>query len=382
VASRSLCSTSCTRPSANCSKPCAANGWSLAPLTQRRVVTMASTWPPCARHWASRKRWSSTASAATELFACVVRTMASATGAPPGLLARGAGGRAVGAVPDRHAAPWQRAGGAPPAASGAARSTTPAAIARHAVGPAGRQPDRLHARAHRAAWPAGEPCPLPPCTMAAPLGVGAADGPGAERARGPAWIAASRPSTGCSLGPGPGGGRVNRLPQAGAEARHVASLFPTACAWSTRWPRWMRCAKRHRRRTSSTWPAMRSSAATTPCSRPCTCATVPSPPSGCRAWRCAGHGGAQRLRNRPVRQGQATRWWAWCVPSWWPARHVSWPPCGRWTTRHRAVHGQRSMAPWVPVQPCARALQRAQATVMQQPPHPYYWAGFVLQGGW
>ena len=37
---------------------------------------------------------------------------------------------------------------------------------------------------------------------------------------------------------------------------------------------------------------------------------------------------------------------------------------------------------WVGGVPCARALQRAQASVMQRHPHPYYWAGFVLQGGW
>ena len=30
----------------------------------------------------------------------------------------------------------------------------------------------------------------------------------------------------------------------------------------------------------------------------------------------------------------------------------------------------------------AGALQSAQAAVMQLHPHPYYWAGFVLQGGW
>jgi tetratricopeptide (TPR) repeat protein len=30
----------------------------------------------------------------------------------------------------------------------------------------------------------------------------------------------------------------------------------------------------------------------------------------------------------------------------------------------------------------ASALQRAQSSVMQAHPHPYYWAGFVLQGGW
>lgn len=33
-------------------------------------------------------------------------------------------------------------------------------------------------------------------------------------------------------------------------------------------------------------------------------------------------------------------------------------------------------------QPCATALQVAQARVMQQHAHPFYWAGFVLQGGW
>lgn len=33
-------------------------------------------------------------------------------------------------------------------------------------------------------------------------------------------------------------------------------------------------------------------------------------------------------------------------------------------------------------QPCAKALQRAQAQVAQRHPHPFYWAGFVLQGGW
>jgi tetratricopeptide (TPR) repeat protein len=33
-------------------------------------------------------------------------------------------------------------------------------------------------------------------------------------------------------------------------------------------------------------------------------------------------------------------------------------------------------------QPCATALQMAQAHVMQLHPHPFYWAGFVLQGGW
>lgn len=33
-------------------------------------------------------------------------------------------------------------------------------------------------------------------------------------------------------------------------------------------------------------------------------------------------------------------------------------------------------------QPCATALQVAQAQVMQQHPHPFYWAGFVVQGGW
>jgi len=33
-------------------------------------------------------------------------------------------------------------------------------------------------------------------------------------------------------------------------------------------------------------------------------------------------------------------------------------------------------------QPCATSLQMAQAQVMQQHAHPFYWAGFVLQGGW
>jgi CHAT domain-containing protein len=30
----------------------------------------------------------------------------------------------------------------------------------------------------------------------------------------------------------------------------------------------------------------------------------------------------------------------------------------------------------------ATALQSAQRAVMQLHPHPYYWASFVLQGGW
>jgi tetratricopeptide (TPR) repeat protein len=33
-------------------------------------------------------------------------------------------------------------------------------------------------------------------------------------------------------------------------------------------------------------------------------------------------------------------------------------------------------------QPCATALQAAQAQVRQHHPHPFYWAGFVVQGGW
>lgn len=164
----------------------------------------------------------------TELFACVVRTDGVRLIRRLAFLARRAAGRGVPAVPDRHAAAWQRPGGAPPATPSAARSTTPAAIARHALGPAGRQPDRLFARPHRAAWPAREPALCRPARWTSAVGRRAADGPCAERARGPAWIAASRPSTGCSLGPGAGGGRVKPSATGRVRAWHVASLFPTS----------------------------------------------------------------------------------------------------------------------------------------------------------
>lgn len=178
-------------------------------------------------------------------------------------------------------------------------------------------------------------------------------------------------------------GESTRLPQAGAEARHVASLYATSTCLID---------------DAATLPALRDAA--------------PSADIIHLACHAQFRGDNPMFSALHLRDGALTAEWlqglvlrpavvvlSACETGLSDGRHgdemvglvrgflvagasrvvaTLWPVDDAATEQFMAAfHGALACG-----QPCATALQWAQSQVRQQHAHPFYWAGFVLQGGW
>jgi hypothetical protein len=315
-----------------------------------------------------------------ELFACIVRRQG-VSWCATWPLARRAGGGAVGALPDRHAAPWQRAGGAPPAASGKAGHAALAAIARHAVGTAGREPEGCSA------------CSSCPMRNGRPALCRPARRPAASgRACNWRWRPARAwPCTGCGI---PRANRRRHGPRPWCWASPPACHRPAPKRGT--WLAVQRQRVPHRRGRHAGCAAHRGAGGgrhppglprAVPQRQPAVLGAAPA--RRCAHRRVAAGPGAapavvvlSACETGLAEQGQGDEMVGLVRAFLVAGRGTrAWPPVAGGRRRHRAVHGRLLSGTGRRCALCPRPAERTGCGDAAHP-HPYYWAGFVLQGGW